>query len=103
MRPATLPSFSLAAHRPRCPLAAPVLPPLLTTPPIEPWFVQLNPQKHRQAEDRAHRIGQTKPVTAHYLDAKNTFDEAVRTLFEGKLENAEAILDHKLGSAAKCK
>ena len=63
----------------------------------------LNPQKHRQAEDRTYRIGQTKEVHVHYLDGKDTFDEATRALFEGKLENAEAILDHALGSEASYK
>ncbi|EOD40600.1 hypothetical protein EMIHUDRAFT_251104 [Emiliania huxleyi CCMP1516] len=56
----------------------------------------LNPQKHKQAEDRVHRHGQEKDVTVVYLDAKDTFDEAVRELMRRKLDNAQAILDGKL-------
>jgi len=35
-------------------------------------------------------------VTVVYLDAKDTFDEAVRELMRRKLDNAQAILDGKL-------
>ena len=31
-----------------------------------------NPQDNRQAEDRAHRLGQTQPVTVTYMTAKAT-------------------------------
>ena len=34
-------------------------------------------------------LGQTKPVTVVYLDAKDTFDEAVRSLMNDKLDNAQ--------------
>ena len=35
-------------------------------------------------------------MTVVYLDAKDTFDEAVRELMRRKLDNAQAILDGKL-------
>ena len=53
------------------------------------WF---NPQVHEQAICRAHRIGQTKPVDVHYLDARNTFDEAVRHIMEKKATNSEFVM-----------
>lgn len=39
------------------------------------WF---NPQVHAQAEARAHRIGQKKPVTVAYIDATGTIDTCMK-------------------------
>lgn len=39
-----------------------------------------SPPVHRQAEDRLHRIGQHKPVFAHYLIGDNTMDEHVQNI-----------------------
>jgi len=39
--------------------------------------LDFNPQNSRQAEDRAHRLGQTKDVTIYYLVCKGTVDELV--------------------------
>ena len=38
-----------------------------------------------QAEDRAHRIGQTLPVNIHYLIAKGTVDETLWSLIRRKV------------------
>ena len=38
-----------------------------------------------QAEDRAHRIGQTLPVNIHYLIAKGTVDEILWSLIRRKV------------------
>ena len=36
-----------------------------------------NPQQDLQAQDRCHRIGQTKPVVIYRLVTKNTIDESI--------------------------
>ncbi|KAJ8255980.1 hypothetical protein COCON_G00198440 [Conger conger] len=46
-----------------------------------------NPGHMKQAEDRAHRIGQTSSVHIHYLIAKGTFD----TIMWGMLNRKETV------------
>jgi superfamily II DNA or RNA helicase len=48
---------------------------------------------HDQAEDRIHRIGQDKAVTAWYLDVPDTFDEAMRSINDWKARVADEIVD----------
>ncbi|KAL2087898.1 hypothetical protein ACEWY4_016726 [Coilia grayii] len=43
-----------------------------------------NPGQVKQAEDRAHRIGQTCSVHVHYLIAKGTFDTAMWSMLNRK-------------------
>ncbi len=57
---------------------------------LDPWW---NPAVEDQATDRAHRIGQTKPVTVYRLIAHGTIEEQIlamhgdkRTLFSSILE-----------------
>ncbi|MEZ4252611.1 MAG: DEAD/DEAH box helicase [Polyangiales bacterium] len=57
---------------------------------LDPWW---NPAVEDQASDRAHRIGQDKPVTVVRLVAQETIEESVlalhgdkRALFQGVLE-----------------
>jgi hypothetical protein len=45
-----------------------------------------NPGTLRQAEDRAHRIGQESPVDVYYLIARNSIDEAIWSTVSRKLE-----------------
>lgn len=47
----------------------------------DPWW---NPAVENQAIDRAHRIGQTQPVMAYRLLARNTIEEKIRHLQEQK-------------------
>ena len=56
---------------------------------LDPWW---NPAVEAQAIDRSHRIGQTKPVFAYRLIAKNTVEEKVLALQESKRALADAIL-----------
>lgn len=50
-----------------------------------------NPHDDKQAEDRAHRVGQTKEVTVTRLIAKNTVEENILQLAESKLQLDQSI------------
>ena len=52
-----------------------------------------NPAVERQATDRAHRIGQDKPVMVYKLVASGTVEEKILDLQERKGALAEAILE----------
>jgi superfamily II DNA or RNA helicase len=56
---------------------------------LDPWW---NPAVEAQAVDRAHRIGQTRPVFAYRLIARDTVEEKVLDLQKTKRELADAIL-----------
>ena len=64
---------------------------------MDPWW---NPAVEDQATDRAHRIGQTKPVMVYRLIAKNTVEEEILKLHEDKRDLVAGILDgtHAAGS-----
>jgi superfamily II DNA or RNA helicase len=57
---------------------------------IDPWW---NPATEDQAADRAHRIGQTKPVIVHKLVAQDTVEERILQLQAHKRALAGAALD----------
>jgi SNF2 family DNA or RNA helicase len=56
---------------------------------LDPWW---NPAVEDQATDRAHRIGQSRPVTVYRIVAKNTIEEKIIQLHNTKREMAESIL-----------
>ena len=56
---------------------------------LDPWW---NPAVESQAIDRAHRIGQTRPVFAYRLIARDTVEEKVLELQKTKRDLADAIL-----------
>jgi hypothetical protein len=56
---------------------------------LDPWW---NPAVEAQAIDRAHRIGQTRPVFASRLVARDTVEEKILALQAGKRELADAII-----------
>ncbi|GMN61876.1 hypothetical protein TIFTF001_030965 [Ficus carica] len=56
--------------------------------------MDFNPQIDRQAEDRCHRIGQTKPVTIYRLVVKGTVDENVYEIAKRKLVLDAAVLEN---------
>ena len=58
---------------------------------LDPWW---NPAVESQAADRAHRIGQTKPVTVYRLVTADTVEERVIELHAHKRAIADAILDN---------
>ncbi|KAG7672532.1 hypothetical protein KSW81_001494 [Nannochloris sp. 'desiccata'] len=55
--------------------------------------VDFNPQIDRQAEDRCHRLGQTKPVNVYRLITKNSVDQNIYDLSQRKLKLDHAVLD----------
>lgn len=57
-----------------------------------------NPGTLLQCEDRAHRIGQKRPVTVEYVVAKDTFDEQLWELIEKKMGILGSIFDGVLDS-----
>lgn len=50
-----------------------------------------NPGILMQAEDRAHRIGQTDSVTVHYLLSRGTTDDRIWPLILQKLNTLEEV------------
>jgi SNF2 family DNA or RNA helicase len=46
-----------------------------------------------QASDRAHRIGQQRPVTIYRLVAKNTIEEKIVDLHKQKRDLADGLLE----------
>ncbi|XP_062113112.1 protein CHROMATIN REMODELING 19 [Humulus lupulus] len=58
--------------------------------------MDFNPQIDRQAEDRCHRIGQTKPVTIYRLVTKGTVDENIYEIAKRKLVLDAAVLESGL-------
>ncbi|NDC53540.1 MAG: DEAD/DEAH box helicase, partial [Planctomycetia bacterium] len=56
---------------------------------LDPWW---NPAVEAQAVDRAHRIGQTRPVFAYRLIARDTVEEKILALQDRKRELADSIV-----------
>ena len=57
---------------------------------LDPWW---NPAVETQASDRAHRIGQSRPVTVCRLIAEGTVEERILSLHGSKRHTAEQLLD----------
>lgn len=64
----------------------------------DPWW---NPSVENQATDRAHRIGQDKPVFVYKMIVKDTVEERILELQERKAGLANALFGDKPGAAAK--
>jgi superfamily II DNA or RNA helicase len=62
----------------------------------DPWW---NPAVETQATDRAHRIGQDKPVFVYRLLCAGTIEERMRSLQERKAKLAQALLGDEAGLA----
>ena len=52
-----------------------------------------SPSDMMQAEDRAHRLGQTKPVTIHYISCSGTVDEDAIELLTKKQKVLNGLID----------
>ena len=57
---------------------------------LDPWW---NPAVEDQASDRAHRIGQTRPVTIYRLVAEGTIEEQIVDLHHRKRDLADRLLE----------
>lgn len=57
---------------------------------MDPWW---NPAVEDQASDRAHRMGQQRPVTIYRLVARHTIEEGIVDLHHHKRDLAESLLE----------
>ena len=57
---------------------------------LDPWW---NPAVEDQASDRAHRIGQARPVTIYRLVAQQTIEEKILALHAEKRDLADSLLE----------
>lgn len=57
---------------------------------LDPWW---NPAVEDQATDRAHRIGQERPVTVYRLVTEGTIEEQILALHADKRELVAGVLD----------
>jgi SNF2 family DNA or RNA helicase len=57
---------------------------------LDPWW---NPAIEDQASDRAHRIGQNRPVTVYRLVAEQTIEEKIIQLHNTKRDLADSLLE----------
>jgi len=57
---------------------------------MDPWW---NPAVEDQASDRAHRIGQTRPVTVYRLVMEGTIEEQIVELHNTKRDLADSLLE----------
>ena len=57
---------------------------------MDPWW---NPAVEDQATDRAHRIGQEKPVMVYRIIAQNTIEEEILRLHDTKRDLVAGVLD----------
>lgn len=64
---------------------------------LDPWW---NPAVEAQATDRAHRIGQTRPVTVLRLLTRGTVEERVRRMQQRKRAAIDSVSGHSEGAPA---
>jgi len=57
---------------------------------LDPWW---NPAVEDQATDRAHRIGQTRPVTVYRLISRGTVEERILAMHRDKRALVASVLD----------
>ncbi|MCA9120021.1 MAG: DEAD/DEAH box helicase [Planctomycetaceae bacterium] len=57
---------------------------------MDPWW---NPAVEDQASDRAHRLGQTRPVTIYRFVTKGTIEEQIVDLHSTKRDLADSLLE----------
>ncbi|MDQ6975455.1 MAG: DEAD/DEAH box helicase [Mariprofundaceae bacterium] len=57
---------------------------------MDPWW---NPAVEDQASDRAHRMGQKRPVTIYRFIAKNTIEDKIVQMHQQKRDLADTLLE----------
>jgi SNF2 family DNA or RNA helicase len=65
---------------------------------LDPWW---NPAAEDQAADRAHRIGQNRPVIVYRLVAEDTVEERIIALQQKKRALSEAALGGAAGALTR--
>ena len=63
---------------------------------MDPWW---NPAVEDQASDRAHRMGQQRPVTVYRFITTGTIEERILKLHESKRDLADSLLEGTESSA----
>jgi SNF2 family DNA or RNA helicase len=58
----------------------------------EPWW---NPYVELQAEDRAYRMGQEKPVTIHRFTTLDSIEEKLNALKAQKMKLGDAVFSRE--------
>ena len=56
---------------------------------VDPWW---NPAVEEQATARAHRMGQTRPVTVYRFCTEGSIERKILSLHDSKRELAEDVL-----------
>ncbi len=64
---------------------------------LDPWW---NPAVEQQASDRAHRIGQTRPVTVYKLVLAGSIEEQILALHGAKRELIDQVIGEQATTAA---
>jgi hypothetical protein len=64
---------------------------------LDPWW---NPAVEEQAADRAHRLGQDRPVLVYHLVAEETVEERILALQAHKRALSDAVLEGTAGAAS---
>ena len=64
---------------------------------LDPWW---NPAVEQQASDRAHRIGQTRPVTVYKLVLAGSIEEQILALHGAKRELIDQVIGEQASAAA---
>ncbi|KAI3986350.1 hypothetical protein MKX01_002195 [Papaver californicum] len=64
---------------------------------LDPWW---NPTAEDQAIDRAHRLGQTRPVTVSRLAVSNTVEDRIFNLQEKKRKLVSSVFGDKSGGSS---
>jgi len=57
---------------------------------MDPWW---NPAVEDQAADRAHRMGQLRPVTIYRFITRDTIEDKILALHGTKRDLADSLLD----------
>lgn len=63
--------------------------------------LDFNPEADRQAEDRCHRIGQTRPVTIYKMFVKDTVEEDIHSMGVRKMQLSDAVLSSQASEENK--
>lgn len=63
--------------------------------------IDFNPYNDKQAEDRSHRMGQTKPVTIYRLVTEGTIEEGMLMIAQDKLKLEKDVTEE--GKDLRCK